>query len=125
MSLNWQCTDTPAWKEIKPLTERTQADLTDQEIRQLESFRHWRDKIVWATVVTGYPKGSWKITESNLDEMHERLNVYFLLIQSSLLTREMIESFVGLSTNAGNMTTAQFNKSMMSIARREAIATVS
>lgn len=76
----------------------------------------WRitDIMIWATMFVGIPE----ITESNYKEFYarlsliERLNGTFLNLNGSprYITLEEVERRVGLSTNAGTITRAQFTK---------------
>ena len=121
MSLNWNCGETAAYKEAMAKAEECNSDELNDDFIDL------RETLIWATLMTGYPKGSrWEITEENWEVMFERLHIVervfgayrFTFTENQTrkplyITPDDVKSFIGLRTNAGNKSAAEFNKMVM------------
>lgn len=69
-----------------------------------------RGDLIWATM----PVGIQEITEKNYREFYARLHIIGKLDDTSYqhITREEVQRWIGLSTNASLMTRAQFLKTI-------------
>jgi hypothetical protein len=130
MSVNWECGECPAYIKAKELAEVNGETDTDHEA--WTTFASLRHSLIMALLVTGFPSGSWKITERNWEEVYRRLVMLEKVGGAYRSKREVegdskspwvdvsftpaeIESMVGLAVNAGNKTDAEFHKHMRNI----------
>ena len=118
MSLNWNVAETQAWKDAQD---------HDEDSPEWLEFVNLRETLIWATLMTGYPaKSSWEITENNWEVMFERLHIVERVFgayrfkhgedntrRPIYVTPDDVKSFIGMRTNAGNKTAAEFNKMVM------------
>lgn len=92
MSLNWNISKVENWKEKQ------------------EKYYELMDHLIWGSLNIGLGK----LTKSNAPEWQYRLNR--VLIENGcyerMYTMEMIELFIGLETNVGSITAAEFDKVM-------------
>jgi hypothetical protein len=100
MSLNWEATNIPDYEELK----------TDAEWEKTNT-------LIWVTLVLQY---GWELTDKNLDMAWERLYAFQKVTNREYLTYADLKRRVGLSTNSGTMTDAQWKKHLMTIIAREA-----
>jgi len=111
MALNWKSTGS----EVQNLIEAAEDD--SQEQGNLITLR---DSVVWATLAVGFPGKEWSITEKNWREFFQRVYQWERLIGSYrtspegpiYLTPEEIHMCIGIYTNSGNKTAAQWKKDM-------------
>ena len=101
MSLNWSSSDVANWDELK----------------EIEFF----DNILEIVVFDLMNCGIQKITHANYTELYRR-QVFFRLAKNGwkaaqefteFLPLELLERFIGLSSNASNKTVTKFNKDVM------------
>ena len=126
MSLNWSMKDVRNYKQLF-----SEFDSNDTCIAPaVDRFSIWRDSMIWATMFVGL--GS--VSEKNIDEWLWRLAFRAQLgrfVSTSCMgeeinpDREVLERFIGLSTNASNMTRNQFVKKQLEILQREVKQAVS
>lgn len=100
MSLNWEAINIPDYDELK----------TDEEWQKTYDLIH-------LTMVLRY---GWELTDKNLNMAWERLYALQTVTGHHYLTYADLKRRVGLSTNGGTMTDAQWKKHLMSIIAREA-----
>jgi len=111
MALDWKSTGS----EVQNLIEAAEDD--SQEQGNLITLR---DSVVWATLAVGFPGKEWKITESNWREFFQRVYQWERLIGAYrndsngpvYFTPEEIHMCIGIQTNAGGKTAAQWKKDM-------------
>lgn len=117
MSVNWECTDCQAYKDAMAF---------DEDSKEWVEFVGMRDSMIYATLVTGYPKGEWAITQKNCHEMFRRMNIVEQVFgayrrgaikdgtgnvdgfKPVYFTYAEVRSMIGLHTNAGTKTDVAF-----------------
>jgi hypothetical protein len=95
----------------------------DHTVKEWDEFYDLREALIWALLITKFPHNSrWKITEKNWEEIYQRLYIlekvngayrsYFMgndkPNRKVYFTPEEIYSMIGMSVNAGNLTTAKY-----------------
>lgn len=111
MSLDWRSTGT----EIQQRIEAAEDDSVEQG-----NLIALRDSVVWATLAVGFPGKEWKITESNWREFFQRAYQWERMVGAyrndskgpAYFTPEEIHMCIGMHTNAGGKTAAQWKKEM-------------
>lgn len=100
MSLNWDATKVANYDELKTETEFGKTD-----------------SLIWVTLVLQY---GWELTEKNLDTAWERLYAFQKVTGKHYLDYSDLKRRIGLKTNSGTMTDAQWRKHLTTIIAREA-----
>jgi hypothetical protein len=127
MSLDWDCSDCAAYKQVKSAQVALEAAKPDAALDDINDecgmseFIALRDSVVWATLCTHFPPGDWAITEKNWREMYTRLVAYERLYGASrhkgdediFFQPEEVRGLIELSTNAGTYTNRQFDTEIM------------
>lgn len=91
MSLNWDISKVENWKEKQ------------------EQHSELLDRLIWGSLNIGLGK----LTKNNAPEWHYRLNRIILEYGGDVFYKlEDIEIFIGLETNVGTITAAEFDKVM-------------
>lgn len=101
MSLNWDATKIANYEELQ----------TDEEWAKTNS-------LIWVSIVLQY---GWELTEKNVDEAWNRLFAFNSIARhKDDLTYADLKRRIGLKTNSGEMTNAQWRKHLDSIITRKA-----
>jgi hypothetical protein len=133
MALTWDASECAAQAIINDNFD----DEAETQSDEVQNAIWLRDSVVWATLITGFPKGDWAITKDNAVEMFERLTMYEKVsgvlrkfvqfdplepVNEVPITWKEVQSLIGLRTNAGNKTDLEFHKTLASILRDHAQA---
>ena len=122
MSLDWNSSECAEYQRVKALKDAADGN----ECPEWEDFALLRESAVWATLITGFPKGQWCITEENWREMFRRFNLYEMMRgamrtingEDTFFTPAEVRKLIGLTTNAGNTSDAKFHATLIAVHRR-------
>lgn len=120
MSVSWKDTDSEARKYA--YNAAMKSGEFDQTVPAWDIYCDLREALIWALLLTGFPKGSdWTLNENNWREVFKRLSIteritgcYRTYDNGHRKPRKMyfqpeeVKSMIGLSVNAGNKTETEF-----------------
>jgi len=124
MSLDWDSSSCAEYQRVKALKDAAEGDETT--CPEWHEFVSLRESAVWTSLFTGFPKGTWSITEENWHEMFRRFNLYERVRGATrgqrgvplYFTPAEVRKLIGLRTNAGNKTDAKFHSDLIALHRR-------